>query len=427
MALSEDQNWTKEQLMGGGTAEQPSPSKKKGKGVEEDPMLWGIPGHLTSDEADTFAKFRAEVLKRDGDFRDTVYCFGEEEGEVWALGRWLRARKFVYDDVIAMVQEATETRKEAKAKDFYPDPVEALHVDTSLYFAQYPQLYSGVAKNGAPLFISKPGILNVDGVECITTLDGILKFHWYVMMHDFANRLRDQKKNNPGFKRFECVCILDLSQLTASKLTRRALAIIKEQAAVDAICFPETMCKMFIVNAPTFFTATWRLIRGWLDARTAGKIDVISSRATMEKKLLDFVDADQLPSDYGGKGQDTNVTLTQSMAGAARRLVTNVMYLRGHGSEVCLIHANEEAEIEVFTNSSAGAKFSVTDADAKSHIVDNVLVQHVGSGVESEQPSRKVITSQRITGPANVKVKADSNAGRFSTQNFLIVFSIYKK
>ncbi|WP_204280955.1 hypothetical protein, partial [Serratia marcescens] len=47
-----------------------------------------------------------------------------------------------------------------------------------------------------------------------------------------------------------------LSQLTASKLTWRALAIIKEQAAVDAICFPETMCKMFIVNAPTFFTAS---------------------------------------------------------------------------------------------------------------------------------------------------------------------------
>ena len=86
--------------------------------------------------------------------------------------------------------------------NFYPNPIEALYVDASLYFDQYPQLYSGVAKNGAPLFISKPGILNVDGVECLTTLDGILKFHWYVMMHDFAQRLRAQKKANPNFKRY---------------------------------------------------------------------------------------------------------------------------------------------------------------------------------------------------------------------------------
>ena len=84
--------------------------------------------------------------KRDDTFRDTIYSFGEEEGETFALCRWLRARKFVYDDVIAMIEEATETRKEAKAMDFYPDPKLALGCDMSLYFHQYPQLYSGVAK-----------------------------------------------------------------------------------------------------------------------------------------------------------------------------------------------------------------------------------------------------------------------------------------
>lgn len=197
----EDKGWNTAQLMGGEEEEQSS-AKKKGKGVAEDPMLWGVPGHLTSEECDVYFRFQSEVEKRGGDFRSTVYSFGEEEGEVWALCRWLRARKFIYDDVITMVEEATETRKEAKAKDFYPDPVEALYVDASLYFDQYPQLYSGVAKNGAPLFISKPGTLNVDGVECLTTLDGILKFHWYVMMHDFAQRLRDQKKKDPNFKRY---------------------------------------------------------------------------------------------------------------------------------------------------------------------------------------------------------------------------------
>jgi hypothetical protein len=109
-----------------------------------------------------------------------------------------------------MVEEATKARSVAKAKGFYPDPVEALGCEAALFFAQYPQLYHGVAKNGVPLFISKPGILNVDGMECITNLDGMIRFHWYIMMHDFADRLRSLKKADPvHFNRcveFACAC-----------------------------------------------------------------------------------------------------------------------------------------------------------------------------------------------------------------------------
>ena len=174
----------------------------KGKGVAEDPLLWGRPGHLTSDEADTFFRFKEEIQRRDDDdFKSTVYCFGPEEGEVWALTRWLRARKFVYQDVISMIEEATQVRASAKKDDFYPNPSVALGCDAALYFAMYPQLYYGNSKTGVPLYFSKAGVLNVDGVEQITTLDGIIKFHWFIMMHDYANRLRAQKKKDPQFKR----------------------------------------------------------------------------------------------------------------------------------------------------------------------------------------------------------------------------------
>lgn len=199
--------WNTNQLMGVSDAEQSigTVSKKGkvlGKGVEEDPMLWGVPGHLTQEEAAVFAQFKEEVEKRGGEFRETVYCFGEIEGECWALCRWLRARKFVLDDVVAMVVSATEVRKDAKDHKFYENPVEALGVDPSLFFAQYPQLYYGSTTRGVPVFISRPGILNVDGMECITTLDGMIKFHWHIMMHDFANRLHAQKKADPdNFKK----------------------------------------------------------------------------------------------------------------------------------------------------------------------------------------------------------------------------------
>jgi CRAL/TRIO domain len=274
-------------------------------------------------------KFKAEVEGRGGDFKATVYCFGEEEGEVWALTRWLRARKYVLEDVVKMVEEATQCRADAKAANFYPDPKAALGCDMSVYYAQYPQLYSGFAKNGCPLFISKPGVLNVDAVECVTTLTGIVKFHWYIMMHDFGGRLREQKKTDPHFKKFECVCVLDLSHLTMSQLSQRALTIIKEQSAIDSLCFPETMNKMYIINGPRFFGATWSLIKGWLDPRTANKIEVISNRKTWEKTLLEYVDAEHLPSDYGGKGPNTQDTIEkEAFTGKLKRMHTEVLYLR---------------------------------------------------------------------------------------------------
>ena len=228
-----------------------------------------------------------------------------------------------------MIEEATEARKEAKAMDFYPDPKAALGCEMSAYLAHYPQLYSGVAKNGAPIFISKPGVLNVDAVECITTLEGIVKFHWYVMQHDFSSRLRAQKEKDPHFKRFECFCILDLDHLTLGQLTQKALAIIKEQSAIDSLCFPETMNKMYIVNGPRFFGATWKLIRGWLDPRTANKVEVISDRKKKKEKLRTLVDVNQLPSDYGGEGPDTEETIKkENYSGKMKRLHTEVMYLR---------------------------------------------------------------------------------------------------
>lgn len=88
------------------------------------------------------------------------------------------------------------------------------------------------------------------------------------------------------------------------------------------------MNKMLILNAPTFFAATWRIIKGWLDPRTANKIEVISSKTAGEKRLLELVDADLLPSDYGGKAKDTVSTMDESGPGLADKVTTKMMYIR---------------------------------------------------------------------------------------------------
>merc|ERR1711862_541912 len=145
-------------------------------------------------------------------------------------------------------------------------------------------------------------------------------------MHDFKNRLQAQKKANPDtFTRFECITILDLDGLSVSAITQMALRIVKEQSHIDSLCFPETLTRMVIVNAPRVFSATWNMIKGWLDPRTISKIDLISNRSAWEKRLKELIDEDQLPVDYGGKAEDTKTTMIKEAISEFKRLFTKVL------------------------------------------------------------------------------------------------------
>ena len=332
-----------------------------------------------------------------------------------------------------MVEEATECRSSPRTHNYYPDPTSALGCPPELYLHQYPQLYSGFSKIGCPVFYSKPGQLDIDGLECLTSLKGILKYHWHVMQHDYQKRLLQFKKENPNFKRFECVSVLDLKHLTVSKISSRSLDITKEQATIDSLCFPETMNKMIIVNAPRFFSATWSIIKGFIDARTSAKVELFSSSSAAFKCMKEIIDVDQIPSDYGGTGESTITTLEKMSEG--NKIQTQVLYVKTYDSTKVEIGPGEEASFGVYTRATGGAKVHILD-EGKKDLVPPVLVKHEkrsGEKGESDDhfPPTKVdlTVTGKIQGPKTVKVKAIAAGGGsvFATaQNFLVVSSITK-
>jgi hypothetical protein len=88
----------------------------------------------------------------------------------------------------------------------------------------------------------------------------------------------------------------------------------------------------------------------------------------------------------------------------------------------------EELEVSIFTRSVAGAKFTLQDATSKTAApwASDVEVKHSGNGEDPEEsPTHKAITTTNIKGPASIKVKAESIGSRWSTQNFLVVFSVF--
>ncbi|KAI7904987.1 CRAL-TRIO domain-containing protein [Cokeromyces recurvatus] len=77
-----------------------------------------------------------------------------------------------------------------------------------------------------------------------------------------------------------------------------ALYHLKAIAEIVQHYYPETLHRLFIVNAPSAFTVMFKVIKHWLNPRTLEKIHVLGS--DFQSVLLNYIDADSLPSFLGG-------------------------------------------------------------------------------------------------------------------------------
>ena len=68
--------------------------------------------------------------------------------------------------------------------------------------------------------------------------------------------------------------------------------------AVIQAHYPERSDKLFIVNAPFWFAATWRVISPWIDPRTREKISILGGGYKAE--LRSYIGAANLPEALGG-------------------------------------------------------------------------------------------------------------------------------
>ena len=65
--------------------------------------------------------------------------------------------------------------------------------------------------------------------------------------------------------------------------------------------YPESVEKMFIINAPLMFRTVWGFISPLMDKRTRDKTSILGGPRDFVPKLLEWVPADNLPIFLGGK------------------------------------------------------------------------------------------------------------------------------
>ncbi len=238
-----------------------------------------------SDLEDRYQSFKEEV-KKSGKFN-------EKEHPDSLLHRFLRARKSDVSKALTMFLDYVQWRQDSQVDDIvqnfsFPEAAKVSEI--------YPRFYHKTDKLGRPVYFEVLGKMHVDALFSVTTPERLIKgyIREYEKLLNYRFVACGLKKGNV----IEQGCsILDLKGVPLSQFNQ-VRKVVQQVSSVAQNYYPETLGKMFIINAPFLFKGIWQIIKPMLDDNTVAKISVLGSN--YESELLELIDKSNLPTEYGG-------------------------------------------------------------------------------------------------------------------------------
>jgi hypothetical protein len=191
---------------------------------------------------------------------------------------------------------------------------------------------------------------------------------------------------------------------------------------VDAVAqaFPEMLHTLVIINAPSFFNFVWNIIKRFLDANTTKRIEIYSSPAKGQQRLLELIDQSELPSDYGGRALSTSeMILREGRTGKVPRYqiveLVNIRKRRTSSFDFTLKH-DERVAISVYTRSETCVDFTLFDAND---------VQIAEKRVKAKEKLPFSVRFGEARGPGTYTMVAKTEEPA-SSQHFLVIGEVFE-
>ncbi|KAL1958657.1 hypothetical protein VTO42DRAFT_4000 [Malbranchea cinnamomea] len=276
-----------------------------------DPLV-GHLGHLTREQAEALDTFKTQCREKQ--------LYTPAEGDKAAshddatLLRFLRARRFDVKGALDQFEATENWRKENQIKDLYEN------FDLDSYEESrrvYPQWTGRRDRRGIPVYVFVIKDLNSKNMAAYSSSTmskatssthssskvppRLLRlFALYENMIRFVLPLCSSlPRPNPETQIVSTTNIVDISGVGLKQFWNLK-GHMQDASVLATAHYPETLDRIFIIGAPSFFPTVWGWIKRWFDPVTTSKIFILPA-SEVKSTLSSFIDPANFPKRYGGE------------------------------------------------------------------------------------------------------------------------------
>ncbi|KAL1998582.1 hypothetical protein VTN02DRAFT_5934 [Thermoascus thermophilus] len=276
--------------------------------------LAGHLNHLTPEQEEKLTEFK-RLCEEKGYYKPGK---GDGEGEKAShddatLLRFLRARRFDVNAAFQQFKDTEDWRKENKIEALYEN------IDVESYEEArrvYPQWTGRRDRRGIPIYVyvikhlnSKNMAAYSSKVSSTTTAEThksssvparlLRLFALYENLLRFVMPLCSElPRPNPETPIVTSTNIVDISGVGLKQFWNLK-GHMQDASVLATAHYPETLDRIFIIGAPSFFPTVWGWIKRWFDPVTTSKIFILSA-SEVKPTLTAFMDPSSIPKQYGG-------------------------------------------------------------------------------------------------------------------------------